>query len=411
MCAAPGSKTAQLIEAIHKNEDTLSSGMVVANDADNSRCYMLVHQARRLQSPNFVITNCDASIYPRLSVKDEETGELKGLKFDRVLADVPCSGDGTLRKNVDVWPVGKLFFDFVGIKVRFYLQKWNAANSCNLHGIQYRIAKRGVELLEVGGKMVYSTCSLNPLEDEAVIHRLLKDAGGSLELVDASSLVPGLLYKPGLEEWIVASKDNSFYDKFEDVPDVRSIAFLRKDEKLKRILSFFQKLHSLIRPSMFPPAKEEREEMNLKRCMRILPHQQDTGGFFVAVVRKKALCAWESKKGEEENGAKRDVAEENNSNGNEEAPVAEAGEKRKSGDMDPEAEGEGNPEAKKTRRDRREEERERKKKEGPKKMQGFREDPFVYLSKTEEDEAFAEIKNYFGLTVCQIGFFPGSYEK
>ncbi len=108
MCAAPGSKTAQLIEAIHKNEDTLSSGMVVANDADNSRCYMLVHQARRLQSPNFVITNCDASIYPRLSVKDEETGELKGLKFDRVLVDVPCSGDGTLRKNVDVWPVGKL---------------------------------------------------------------------------------------------------------------------------------------------------------------------------------------------------------------------------------------------------------------------------------------------------------------
>jgi tRNA (cytosine34-C5)-methyltransferase len=51
------------------------------------------------------------------------------------------------------------------------LQKWNAANAANLHGIQYRIAKRAVELLAVGGRMVYSTCSLNPMEDEAVLCR------------------------------------------------------------------------------------------------------------------------------------------------------------------------------------------------------------------------------------------------
>ncbi len=67
---------------------------------------MLVHQARRLQSPNFVITNSDASVMPNLEVVvDERTGEKKNLKFDRVLCDVPCSGDGTLRKNADIWPV------------------------------------------------------------------------------------------------------------------------------------------------------------------------------------------------------------------------------------------------------------------------------------------------------------------
>lgn len=49
------------------------------------------------------------------------------------------------------------------------LQKWNAANAANLHGIQYRIVKRAAELLAVGGRMVYSTCSLNPMEDEAVL--------------------------------------------------------------------------------------------------------------------------------------------------------------------------------------------------------------------------------------------------
>lgn len=63
--------------------------------------------------------------------------------------------------------------------------------------IQYRIAKRGLELLEIGGRMVYSTCSLNPLENEAVVHRLLAEAGDSVHLVDGRHLVPGLVCNPG----------------------------------------------------------------------------------------------------------------------------------------------------------------------------------------------------------------------
>ena len=81
-------------------------------------CYMLVHQAKRLQSPCVVITNHDASIMPNLQVPDA-AGELTNLKFDRILCDVPCSGDGTLRKNADIWP------------------KWAPATSTNLHGIQW----------------------------------------------------------------------------------------------------------------------------------------------------------------------------------------------------------------------------------------------------------------------------------
>ena len=79
-------------------------GLVVANDSDNSRCYMLVHQAKRLQSPCFIITNHDASIMPNLQVTTDE-GTRKNLKYDRILCDVPCSGDGTLRKNADIWQV------------------------------------------------------------------------------------------------------------------------------------------------------------------------------------------------------------------------------------------------------------------------------------------------------------------
>ena len=98
MCAAPGSKTAQLIEAIHSSveEDVVPEGMVVANDADNSRCYMLVHQAKRLQSPCLVITNHDASIMPNFII-DDDKGTKTFLKYDRVLCDVPCSGKALMQ--------------------------------------------------------------------------------------------------------------------------------------------------------------------------------------------------------------------------------------------------------------------------------------------------------------------------
>lgn len=68
MCAAPGSKTAQLIEALHSGKEKIPSGFVVANDLDNNRCYMLVHQAKRMNSPCFVVTNFDSSSYPNVLV-------------------------------------------------------------------------------------------------------------------------------------------------------------------------------------------------------------------------------------------------------------------------------------------------------------------------------------------------------
>ena len=95
------------------------SGLVVANDSDNSRCYMLVHQAKRLQSPSVIITNHDAAIMPNLQITSDDGATKMNLKFDRILCDVPCSGDGTVRKNADLWPVRiKLFPNKIG-KDRF----------------------------------------------------------------------------------------------------------------------------------------------------------------------------------------------------------------------------------------------------------------------------------------------------
>ncbi|XP_070160065.1 tRNA (cytosine(34)-C(5))-methyltransferase isoform X3 [Polyergus mexicanus] len=254
MCAAPGSKTAQLIEMIHADEGNIPPGFVIANDLDNNRCYMLVHQAKRLNSPNILITNHDSSVMPNFIITNPD-GTKDTLKFDRILADVPCSGDGTMRKNPDIWC------------------KWSPANGNNLHGIQYRIAKRGLELLTVGGRMVYSTCSLNPIENEAVLHRLLCETGDSVQLIDCRDLVPGLLCDPGVTHWKPASKNLQYYNTWDDVPE---------------------QWQTQVRPKMFPPQANEASKFHFEHCMRILPHHQDTGGFFVAVLEKIKSLPWES---------------------------------------------------------------------------------------------------------------------
>lgn len=104
MCAAPGSKTCQLVELLHEGTDSIPSGFVVANDSNIARCYLLTHQVHRLASPAVIITNYDASTFPSLSLqeqkpKDSSPQKSQILQFDRILCDVPCSGDGTIRKN------------------------------------------------------------------------------------------------------------------------------------------------------------------------------------------------------------------------------------------------------------------------------------------------------------------------
>lgn len=118
MCAAPGSKTAQILEMLHAKDDPIPSGYVVANDVDNKRCYMLVHQAKRMNSPCIAIINHDSAVFPNMNASLPD-GSIEQVQFDRILCDVPCSGDGTLRKNPDIW------------------MKWTPANGLNLHGYIY----------------------------------------------------------------------------------------------------------------------------------------------------------------------------------------------------------------------------------------------------------------------------------
>jgi tRNA (cytosine34-C5)-methyltransferase len=78
------------------------------------------------------------------------------LSFDEVFTSVPASFDAVAPQS---W------------------SSWGPDYGTSLHILQLRIALRGLALLRVGGLMAYSTCSFNPVEDEAVVAELLKRCG------------------------------------------------------------------------------------------------------------------------------------------------------------------------------------------------------------------------------------------
>lgn len=162
--------------------------------------------------------------------------------------------------------------------------------SLALHPLQYAITMRGLKLLRVGGRLVYSTCSLNPIEDEAVVMALVRRCRGAVRIVDVRAMYPALKRMPGLFTWQVCDQENNVYPNFTAIP-----------EEQKR----------LYRETMFAPQEAaEAQAAHLEWAMRFLPHQQDTGGFFVCVLEKVAEIPRAEKEEEEE--AKEEEAKEEN---------------------------------------------------------------------------------------------------
>jgi len=236
MCAAPGSKTCQMIEALQ------TEGVVVASDVEWKRANMLSHQVQRLSSPANIVCNQDATMFPTIA------------GFDRVLCDVPCTGDGTIRKSPDIW------------------RRWQISDGNGLHVRQLQILIRGLNLVKPGGTLVYSTCSLNPIENEAVVAAALAQFKDTVELAPMPDL-PGLLYRPGMGSWKV------FNDRTkEEVKSVEEVKTLESEGKAGKL-----------RVSMFPPP-DESVVAQLSRTARFLPHLMNTGGFYVAKFVKKSTA-------------------------------------------------------------------------------------------------------------------------
>ncbi|MGB6393591.1 MAG: 16S rRNA (cytosine(967)-C(5))-methyltransferase RsmB [Candidatus Acidiferrales bacterium] len=155
LCAAPGGKTATLERAIGER------GMVVAADRHAHRLSALHAQLQRLGLRR-----------ARLVELDAEKPLPFGVTFDKILVDAPCSGTGTLARHPEI---------------RWRLQPEHLAE---LHAIQTAMLVHAIDRLAPSGRLVYSTCSLEPEENEAVVQEALAATNGDVARIFATAISP-----------------------------------------------------------------------------------------------------------------------------------------------------------------------------------------------------------------------------
>jgi 16S rRNA (cytosine967-C5)-methyltransferase len=153
-CACPGGKS--FASAIRMK----NIGKIVSCDLHESKLSLITGGAERLGIGIIDAVTCDSSVYR------PEWNE----KFDRVLCDVPCSGYGTIAKKPDL-----------------RLKKPESASS--LADVQLNIACNCARYLKKGGTMVYSTCTLNPKENEENVKRFLEE-NKDFELISMTTKFP-----------------------------------------------------------------------------------------------------------------------------------------------------------------------------------------------------------------------------
>ena len=194
IAASPGSKTTQIAQYME------NKGILIANDYTYERMKPLCINLQRCGVSNAVVTLMEGQWFRK-----------SGIEFDRILVDAPCSGTGTVRKSLKT------------------LRIWNPDMVRTLSITQKQLIETGFSLLKENGTLVYSTCSLEPEENEAVV------------------------------DFLINKYENA---KLEEI-----------NLKLKRsdaVLEF----------------EDKRYNDEIKKCLRIWPQDNDTEGFFVAKIRK-----------------------------------------------------------------------------------------------------------------------------
>jgi 16S rRNA C967 or C1407 C5-methylase (RsmB/RsmF family) len=153
LCAAPGGKTLLLAEGLK------DGGELVANELSDQR------RARLRAVLNMYVS---APVRTRVKVTNHDGSKwclYEKDAFDRVLVDAPCSGERHLLAN----PAE--------------LNVWSKARTKNLNLRQYALLVSALQVVKPGGRIVYSTCSISPMENDAVIARLLKKRKGEARVL------------------------------------------------------------------------------------------------------------------------------------------------------------------------------------------------------------------------------------
>lgn len=292
LCAAPGGKTGQLLDLVKDVAERtvanaaekghaitlsqiMSKVLLIANDADERRLRQL---RGRLQNISAVagFTHFSADEFP-ISVSNNnsddggdhnttEAGRDEG--FDCVMVDVPCSGEGRLQRDSKGWT------------------SWHPQQGLQFHEVQLRSLRRAVAAAKVGGVVVYSTCTLNPLENEAVVAAAVEE--GLVDLVpilhtnrhregivpQASSIPTALrngrippelepFLEAGLGTWKLPLPNGSYVDPSTLAGDSGGRGGRSSPHYMRGIPT-----------TAYPPASAAIRSLLSDCCVRIVPHRE-----------------------------------------------------------------------------------------------------------------------------------------
>ncbi len=200
MSAAPGSKTT-LMGSLMNNR-----GVILANDVVPKRLRALGKNLERMSIINTMVYKW----------RGEQFGNVYFEKFDRVLLDPACSGLGTLHKNPEV------------------LNWWSESHCERLAGIQRSLLISAIKALKPGGRLVYSTCTVAPQENEANVDFLLREFPVEIEPIELGALRtwPGLTEFDGVKMHPDLAKTVRFYP-VDRVTEGFYVACLRKTGSVK----------------------------------------------------------------------------------------------------------------------------------------------------------------------------------
>ena len=166
LCAAPGGKSTLLRAALPFD------AWLYSNEPNHHRANILMENMQKQGCPNVVVTNN----YPRDYI-------MAGMRFDMILADVPCSGEGMFRKDENT------------------MGEWSVENVMKCQTLQRSIIEDIWPCLNYGGILVYSTCTFNTREDEENVQWIIENLGADVVPIDikpewniTGSLLHGFTY-------------------------------------------------------------------------------------------------------------------------------------------------------------------------------------------------------------------------
>lgn len=165
LCASPGSKTTQIASKMQ------NKGTLVANDLKLDRIIILSSNLERCGVTNTLVTRNDSIALCANLAKSE-------FRFDKILLDAPCSGEGTLRSSPKTFLM------------------WNPKLIDKFSRNQKKMLAFALKTLKVGGTLVYSTCTHAPEENEEVIDFALKNFPVKVEHINLP-----LKTRSGITEW------------------------------------------------------------------------------------------------------------------------------------------------------------------------------------------------------------------